>query len=131
MTTEDEILFIPQYYVYADGKQAGGFVGPHDVPEHSIEVFEPPLRADQVWQFPGWSESSSLRSELDAEWKLQELGEIAKQLERIEEGEAGVDVTGLLPGTRKQWLAYRGLVRNWAEGKGDYPDMTKRPKRPF
>lgn len=119
----DEFAYTPQYYVYPDGSQAGGFVGPHEVPEGAIEVFEAPLRADQSWHFPGWGESPSLKAEQDAEWKIAELMLIEVQLQRIEEHEAGIDVLDLLPGDRKQWLAYRGEIRRYEAGE--------RPKRPI
>lgn len=63
-------------------------------------------------------------------WRDAELLVIATQLDALEEAEAGEVPEDLLPGTRTQWLSYRGKVRNWVEGKGDYPDITKRPVRP-
>lgn len=122
--------YIPQYYVYSDGSQAGGFVGPHEVPEGSIEVFEVPVRSDQVWLFPGWGPSPSVQKAIEDSWRDAELVIIANQLDALEEAEVGEPPEDLLPGTRTQWLSHRGKVRNWVEGVGDFPDTSKRPTRP-
>ncbi|MGF0237596.1 hypothetical protein ACQR3P_01735 [Rhodococcus sp. IEGM1300] len=63
-------------------------------------------------------------------WRVVELAAIARQLEAIEEDEADETPSDLLPGTRKLWLKYRGLVSNWKEGAESFPDIAHRPVRP-
>lgn len=63
-------------------------------------------------------------------WRLIELVNIDNQLDALEEAEAGEPPEDLWPGARTQWLSYRGKVRNWVEGKGHFPDTSKRPVRP-
>lgn len=63
-------------------------------------------------------------------WRAIELAVIERQLQAIEEDDADETPTDLLPGTRKQWLKYRGLVSNWKEGAESFPDITHRPVRP-
>lgn len=55
---------------------------------------------------------------------------IARQLEAIEEDEADETPPDQMPGTRKQWLKYRGQVSNWKEGTEHFPDLALRPIRP-
>ncbi|QJI40461.1 hypothetical protein HKK52_05855 [Pseudomonas sp. ADAK2] len=63
-------------------------------------------------------------------WRFTELQLTARQLEAIEEDEADETPADLLPGTRKQWLKYRGQVSNWKEGTESFPDIEHRPVRP-
>ncbi|WP_339539083.1 hypothetical protein [Pseudomonas sp. RA_15y_Pfl2_54] len=67
---------------------------------------------------------------VEAEWRGSELMVISRQLEAIEEYEAGEAPPDLIPGTRKQWLKYRGQVSNWKEGAESFPDIAHRPVRP-
>lgn len=69
-------------------------------------------------------------TESESTWRAAELAVIARQLEAIEEDEADETPADLLPGTRKLWLKYRGLVSNWKEGAESFPDITHRPVRP-
>lgn len=62
-------------------------------------------------------------------WVEQELPIIRRQLEAIEEDEEGETPPDILPGTRKQWLGYRGKVTNWKDSP-DFPDQALRPIRP-
>jgi len=87
--------------------------------------------------FPDWlvvmmdsqrADSENLLRE--SEWKIKELSDISRQLEAIEESESGESPPDLLPGTRKQWLRYRGQVSNWKEGAQSFPDIAQRPVRP-
>lgn len=77
-------------------------------------------------------ESQAHRDALDVEsvWKESEVQEIARQLEALEEAEADVRPADLLPGTRKQWLKYRGQVSNWCTSSPGFPDSEQRPVRP-
>ncbi|NWD49006.1 hypothetical protein [Pseudomonas gingeri] len=61
---------------------------------------------------------------VELEWQATEMSFIANQLLAIEE-----EADDALPGTRKQWLSYRTLVRLWHES-ADFPDQSKRPIRP-
>lgn len=71
-----------------------------------------------------------LNVEKETTWRIGELVVVARQLEAIEEDEADETPPDLLPGTRKQWLKYRGLVSNWKEGAEAFPDQGHRPIRP-
>ena len=68
--------------------------------------------------------------EVENTWRVAELLVIARQLEAIEEDEVDETPPDLLPGTRKQWLKYRGQVSNWKEAAEFFPDLTHRPIRP-
>ncbi|MBK5512273.1 hypothetical protein [Pseudomonas sp. TH15] len=77
--------------------------------------------------------AASVRAEkVQAEdaWRDQEVVAINNQLMAIEEAEATGEDTGVLPGTRLQWLQYRTKVRNWKEGSESFPDCDHRPNRP-
>lgn len=71
-----------------------------------------------------------LRAVAESAWRVTELPVVARQLEAIEEADADVPPADLLPGTRKQWLKYRGQVSNWTDTNAEFPDITKRPTRP-
>ncbi|QZI72891.1 hypothetical protein K5F93_11705 [Pseudomonas protegens] len=119
-------------YVTLNGSYVGTWEEPL-VPDDSTLVGigeEYPESADQPWLFPGWGVSPSKLRRVEDAWREDELLVIADQLDALEEAEENAAPEDLLPGGRAQWLKYRGAVRNWAEGKGDYPDITKRPKRP-
>ncbi|MGY2285158.1 hypothetical protein [Pseudomonas gingeri] len=61
---------------------------------------------------------------IEREWQTTEMAVIANQLLALEE-----EADDTLPGTRKQWLAYRTQVRLWHESP-EFPDQAKRPARP-
>lgn len=127
-------------YVRPDGSYVGGF-GDGALPserdaypaavEDLVNIGEDsPEYADQIYLFPGWA-PSRLKQELNEQlWRVQTLVIIARQLEAIEEDEADETPSDLLPGTRKQWLKYRGQVSNWNETSADFPDSSKRPVAP-
>ncbi|MBV4519666.1 hypothetical protein KVG88_06290 [Pseudomonas sp. SWRI74] len=85
---------------------------------------------------PQFSEAELAAMQLakDAEtenlWRATELVVISRQLEAIEEGEADESPPDLLPGTKKQWLKYRGQVSNWKDGADFFPALSHRPVRP-
>lgn len=70
------------------------------------------------------------KAQAEEGWRVQELEIVSRQLEAIEEAEAEETPPDLLPGTRKQWLKYRGQVSNWKSGADRFPDQTGRPVRP-
>lgn len=116
------------HYIDASGNYLGGWdMGP---PEGAIEVPHPPEYADQPWLFPGWGPSPSQLQIAESKWQAAEVVAISEQLDALEEAEAGESPVDLLPGTRTQWLKYRGQVRNWKEGAEHYPDSDHRPIRP-
>ena len=119
-----------RYVIDKQGKYIGGFGEGVLVPPDSIEVAAPPDSADQPWLFPGWGPSPRRARMTEDDWRDAELLVIATQLDAIEEAEAGTPPVDLLPGSRGGWLKYRGLVRNWVEGKEEYPDIGRRPLRP-
>lgn len=88
-------------------------------------------------QVPQWLIDVLERQQIDlqhvtaeAEWRGSELMVISRQLEAIEEYEAGEAPPDLLPGTRKQWLKHRGVVSNWKVGTEHFPEKALRPVRP-
>lgn len=126
----------PKFYVLASGQYMGSISSApdtpdeYDVPEGWIEVPYGPDYADQVWMFPGYGPSMAALASAEAAWRGPELIAIAAQLDAIEEAEAGEPPVDLLPGTRTQWLSYRGKVRNWVAGAAGYPYIANRPVRP-
>lgn len=124
-----ETLAETKHYVDENGVYLGGWDA--NPPVGAIEVSPPPSHADQLWLFPGWGPSPSVLKEVEDTWREAELIIIADQLDALEEAEAGEPPVDLLPGTRTQWLAYRGKARNWKTGGSvDFPDSTRRPMRP-
>ena len=120
------------HYVTKEGVYIGGY-GDGAMPDDAdlINLGEnAPADARQVWQFPGWGPIQVDYVAIENEWRITELLVIARQLEAIEEDEVDETPDDLLPGTRKQWLGYRGKVTAWKEGYPDFPDSTKRPQRP-
>ncbi|WP_095180614.1 hypothetical protein [Pseudomonas sp. Irchel 3F6] len=69
-------------------------------------------------------------SAIENDWRVSELVIISRQLEAIEEAEADEPPSDLMPGTRKQWLKYRGQVSTWKEGAVGFPDLVSRPISP-
>ncbi|EJZ58447.1 hypothetical protein I1A_002775 [Pseudomonas fluorescens R124] len=63
-------------------------------------------------------------------WRATELQLITRQIEALEEADADVPPPDLLPGTKQQWLRFRGQVSNWKEGTEHFPDQDQRPVRP-
>lgn len=86
---------------------------------------ECPEYADQIWNFPGWSESEGKKIRRESFWRSSEMTSIADQLLRLEDS----DPTAL-PGSESEWREYRIKVRAWSDGAAGYPDENKRPKRP-
>ncbi|WP_122663496.1 hypothetical protein [Pseudomonas viridiflava] len=87
-------------------------------------------QADGTWAIT----ASTLRAKaviVEDDWREQQIITINRQLEALEEAEADVPPDDLLPGTRTQWLGYRGKVRAWKEGHADFPEMSKRPIQPY
>lgn len=120
------------HYVDQQGVYVGGF-GDGAVPEDLTLINlgdNPPDYADQVWLFPGWSDSPGQAVAREGQWRETETLAIAAQLEALEEAAEGKPPAGIFPGTRAQWLEYRGQVRNWADGAEHYPDPARRPVRP-
>lgn len=124
--------------VYAElggnAQQVGG-----DCPEGWIAMFgqrpddgETQLytaQADGTWAITEDARNAISKIEEDA-WCVTELVIIDNQLDALEEAEASAEPTDLRPGTRLQWLQYRGQVRNWKEGAENYPDSSYRPVQP-
>ncbi|MHC8300411.1 hypothetical protein [Pseudomonas sp. ZS1P83] len=75
------------------------------------------------------SQKLLLDTSIETVWRAAELLIVARQLEAIKEDEADEAPPDLMPGTRKQWLKYRGQVSNWKEGAGSFPDIAQRPVR--
>lgn len=95
----------------------GGFVNLKDnAPEYG----------DQVWLFPGWSESPSQNINSENQWREEQMARIANQLLMIEDEDPDAE-----PGTKRQWMDYRIALRKWVtDSNTDFPDSSKRPVAP-
>lgn len=129
------------HYVRLDGTYVGGYseeigdvpaAAPSEndaYPESAENLIcieqECPEYADQIWNFPGWSESEGKKIRRESFWRSSEMTSIADQLLRLEDS----DPTAL-PGSESEWREYRIKVRAWSDGAAGYPDENKRPKRP-
>ena len=72
----------------------------------------------------GFAQSLEKMKTTELDWQSSEMSVISNQLLAIEE-----EAEDALPGTRKQWLAYRTGIRLWHESP-EFPDITWRPVRP-
>lgn len=129
------------HYVRPDGTYVGGYsesvgdipqaiptvddAAPSTVEELICIDHQFPDYADQVWQFPGWSESIGKKTRAETAWRNAEMLNIADQLLRLEDS----DPTAL-PGTAAEWREYRIKVRAWVDGADGYPESGNRPERP-
>lgn len=84
-----------------------------------------PEYSDQIWKFPGWSESEGKKTRAESSWRDLEMSVIADQLLRLEDS----DPTAM-PGSPSEWREYRIKVRAWTSGAAGYPASSSRPKRP-
>ncbi|POA40737.1 hypothetical protein [Pseudomonas sp. GW456-12-1-14-TSB6] len=71
-----------------------------------------------------------LDASVESAWRTTELQVIARQMEALEEAAAGVPTPDLLPGTKQQWLKFRGQLSNWKDGNEHFPEQNQRPVRP-
>lgn len=85
---------------------------------------------DSDYVAPPYVPTPQEMAQAEAVWRAETLAVIARQLEAIEEDEVDETPPDLLPGTRKQWLKYRGQVSNWNDSNPDFPDSAKRPVAP-
>jgi len=121
------------YFVLQDGTYAGAFATDSSYwPAGGVEVASAPEAADQIWSFDTqtWGPSRMIAVQREQDWAASEIPAIARQLEALEEDEAGETPEDLLPGARNQWLGYRGKVRCWKDGASGFPEIEQRPVRP-
>lgn len=111
------------YYVDA---ATGKFLEGTDAepPENGVAVDPAPEYADQIWLFPGWSESPSQASSREQDWRDSEMPKAQQNVTAIEYGEEDV------PGTSQQWQKYWLALRKWNESNPDFSDSSKRPVAP-
>lgn len=83
-----------------------------------------PTFGDQVWQFPGWSESPSQAINRENEWRDYEMPRAQQNITAIEYGEEEI------AGTAQQWQKYWLALRKWTADNPDFPDSSKRPVAP-
>lgn len=114
---------VMRYYVNSAGELISSTTG--DAPEGGTEVPSSPEYWDQIWLFPGWSESPYRLSRNEDEWRAIEMPMALENVTAIDFGD------DTLPGTAAQWKAYWLGLRNWKDGNPDYPDATKRPAKPL
>lgn len=110
------------HYIDADGFYLGAWN--ESPPQSAIVVEPPPNWADQVWQFPGWSESTSQAISRENEWRVIEMPKAQQNVTAIEYGEEDI------PGTAQQWQKYWLALRKWTDTNPDFPDSSKRPVAP-
>ncbi|MDS9879496.1 hypothetical protein RMI40_32200 [Pseudomonas protegens] len=113
-----------KYLMDASGSYIGAFGDGVELPP-GIEVEVPPDYADQKWQFPGWGPSLALARQIENDWRNAEMAVAEVNVTAIQFGDPDA-----LPGTESAWKAYWIALKNWAEGKGGYPDSARRPVRP-
>lgn len=75
-------------------------------------------------------QKAQLDASVESSWRASELQVIARQIDALEEADADVSPPDLLPGTKQQWLRFRGQVNNWKEGAENFPEQDQRPVRP-
>ncbi|MGC3935994.1 hypothetical protein [Pseudomonas atacamensis] len=75
-------------------------------------------------------QKAQLDASVESSWRASELQVIARQIDALEEADADVSPPDLLPGTKQQWLRFRGQVNNWKEGTENFPEQDQRPVRP-
>lgn len=111
-----------KYYIDIYGKFLGGW--DQNPPEVGIEVEPQPEYADQIWLFPGWSESPSAAYARETAWRDEQMPAAQQNVTAIEYGEEGI------PGTAQQWQKYWLALRKWTADNPDFPDSSKRPVAP-
>ena len=114
------------HYVDSTGKYIGGF-GDGAKPDDSdlINLLDnPPEYADQVWGFPGWSESPSAARARETAWRDEQMPAAQQNVTAIEYGAKDI------PGSAQQWRAYWLDLRKWTETNPDFPYSSERPVAP-
>lgn len=120
-----------KFYVSATGAYMGSVSSApdspdtYDVPADWIEVSSGPSYADQIWLFPGWGPSPSQLRAVESAWRESEMAIALQNVTAIQ-----FEDPDALPGTEAQWKSYWIKLKSWVEGKGFFPDITKRPVRP-
>lgn len=123
-------------YVRPDGTLLGMYERPNTPQQAECEPDDPstminvgtdlPEIGDQVWLFPGWSESPSRTKMREDQWREEQMARITNQLLMIEDDDPDAE-----PGTKRQWMDYRIALRKWVSGGNpDFPDQEKRPLEP-
>lgn len=122
-------------YVRPDGTILGMYERPNtpkeaecapEDPSFMINIgAESPESGDQVWQFPGWSESPRLASERENKWRTEQMLRVGNQLLMLDDEDPEAET-----GTDRQWRNYRIELRNWTDSHPDFPDTNKRPIAP-
>lgn len=111
-----------KYYVNAEGVYLYATDG--EAPEDGIAVEPPPVSGDQVWLFPGWSESKAGLIEIENQWREEQMPFAQQNVTAIEYGVEDI------PGTAQQWQKYWLALRKWTDTNPDFPDSSKRPIAP-
>ena len=115
------------HYVSVVGIYIGGF-GDGANPEIDGLVNlgdNPPEYADQIWLFPGWSQSPSRLVAAENAWREEQMPLAQQNVTAIEYGDKGI------PGTAWQWQTYWLDLRKWTDTNPDFPDSSKRPVAPI
>lgn len=126
MNDENEIIetFGQPFRYYVN--ETGAYLGATDGnPISDYQVLEPPVNGDQIWQFPGWSESPSLAQYRESQWRETQMTRVANQLLMLEDEDPNAE-----PSTARQWRDYRIELRKWTAENPDFPDSSKRPVAP-
>ncbi|WP_335944434.1 hypothetical protein [Pseudomonas sp. G166] len=110
------------YYINNDGNYLGGSDG--EPLGDGIEISPPPEYADQVWQFPGWSESLAAAMSRELAWRDIEMPKAQQNVTALTYGADD------LPGTVDSWQKYWLALRKWTADNPDFPNSSKRPIQP-
>lgn len=121
--------YLDEYIIVGDDGSVTAVAEGIDIFEYVKIIGGTVVRRDEYVP-PPYVPTPAEYAQMEMVWRAEQLAIIARQLEAIEEDEADVPPPDLLPGTRKQWLKYRGQVSNWNETNVDFPDVSKRPVKP-
>ncbi|WP_315336141.1 hypothetical protein [Pseudomonas grimontii] len=114
------------HYIDRNGVYVGGY-GEGAIPEIDGLINlgdKPPEYADQVWLFPGWSDSPFQLALLEEKWREQQMPLALNNVTAIDFGD------DTIPGAVAEWKAYWLALRKWTDINPDFPDSSKRPVAP-
>nr|WP_315412914.1 hypothetical protein [uncultured Pseudomonas sp.] len=112
-----------KHYVDSNGVYLYGTDG--EAPEGGIDVEPQPEYADQIWLFPGWGPSIFKATQIEDQWREEQMTRVVNQLLMLEDEDPNAK-----PGTARQWRDYRIELRKWTAENPDFPDSSKRPVAP-
>lgn len=114
------------HYIDESGSYIGGYGGGATPEQQGLINLgnNPPEHADEIWLFPGWSESQFLLAQVENQWREEQMPIAQQSVTAIEYGAEDI------PGTAQQWQKYWLALRKWTDTNPDFPDSSKRPVAP-